>query len=357
MKKQILILVAVLAGIVPSAFAVRIADIARLDGERTNTIIGWGLVGGLNGTGDGGEYAPAIKPLAQLLTAMGNFNTVRELADTKNVAVVMVMATVPKEGAVGGDALNAQVFSMGAAKSLAGGHLFVTNMTGPSPEAKEVLALASGAIEIEDRSTPTRGVIKSGVKMEANLMPPVITSDWKISLVLDPNSAAWGTASRMAVVINEAATNSGETLAIARSDKLVEVTIPEADRADSAGFISRIMGLPVPLVATEARVVINSKTGTITMTGDVEISPCIISDRGLTISTVTPAPVPTPRTPVVTEKHAVALDPGNQGGAKLKDLLDALDAIRVPAEQRINIIRQLHETGSLHAKLIEAQQN
>ena len=88
------------------------------------------------------------------------------------------------------------------------------------------------------------------------------------------------------------------------------------------------------------------------MTGDVEISPVVISHKGLTISTVEPAPVPTPRTPVITDRTAVALDTTNQGGAKLQDLGNALDQLKVPAEDRISIVKELHKTGKLHAKLI-----
>jgi flagellar P-ring protein precursor FlgI len=141
-------------------------------------------------------------------------------------------------------------------------------------------------------------------------------------------------------------------LAIAVDPKNVVVTIPqsELDRPDS--FISRVQRLPVPLLPGEARVQINDRTGTIIMTGDVEISPVVISHKGLTISTVQPAPVPTARTPVISERNAVALDTTNQGGAKLQDLVNALDQLKVPSEDRIAIVKELHKTGKLHAKLV-----
>jgi len=93
------------------------------------------------------------------------------------------------------------------------------------------------------------------------------------------------------------------------------------------------------------------------MTGDVEISPVVISHKGLTISTTNPPPTPTPRTPVTTEKQVVPLDTTSQGGAKLQELVEALDMIRVPAEDRITIVKELYKTGKLHAKLIIAGQN
>jgi flagellar P-ring protein precursor FlgI len=78
----------------------------------------------------------------------------------------------------------------------------------------------------------------------------------------------------------------------------------------------------------------------------------VISHKGLTISTIAPPPVPTTRNPMITEQNAIAIDTTNQGGAKLQELLNALDAIKVPAEDRIAIIKELHKTGKLHAKLI-----
>ena len=102
---------------------------------------------------------------------------------------------------------------------------------------------------------------------------------------------------------------NGETLAIAVDPKNVVVTIPPIERERPDSFISRVQRLPVPLLPTEARVQINERTGTMIITGDVEISPVVISHKGLTISTIRPEPIPTPRTPVVTAKLAGAVGP------------------------------------------------
>ena len=99
-------------------------------------------------------------------------------------------------------------------------------------------------------------------------------------------------------------------------------------------------------------VVINEKIGSLMMTGDVEISPVVIIHKGLTISTIDPTPVPTPRNPVVNTKEIVAIDTTNAGGGKLQDLVGALEQLKVPAEERITIVKELHKTGKLHAKLI-----
>jgi flagellar P-ring protein precursor FlgI len=108
------------------------------------------------------------------------------------------------------------------------------------------------------------------------------------------------------------------------------------------------------MIAAEARVQINERTGTLIVTGDVEISPVVISHKGLTISTVTPPPVPTPRNPVIKQQDAVALGTlaPPEGNAKLQDLVNALEQLKVPVEDRIIIVKELYKTGKLHAKLI-----
>src|SRR5947208_16134399 len=100
------------------ARAVRIADITRLYGQQTNVLTGLGLVYGLKGTGDGGDFAPAIRPLASMLQKFGDQATVAELTKVQNVAVVSITATIPSTGARKGDKLDVRVMSIGAASSL-----------------------------------------------------------------------------------------------------------------------------------------------------------------------------------------------------------------------------------------------
>jgi flagellar P-ring protein FlgI len=347
---RLLVSIFALLALASSAHAVKVSDITRISGQHTNRIAGVGLVVGLKGTGDGGDYGPAIKPLASLLSKFANTATVAELNNVNNVALVIVSATVPSNGVRSGDRLDCIVSSIGPAKSLRGGRLFITPMQGPIPDAG-IYALAEGAVVLEDPSTPTVGRVPAGVVMEADI-PAHFIENGQFTLVLEDPSASWTTASTIAKVINDAEGDAGELLAIAVDPKNVIVTIPLNERERPDSFISRVQRLPVPLLPTEARVQINDRTGTMIMTGDVEISPVVISHKGLTISTVLPEPVPTPRTPVVTERDIIALDTTRQGGAKLQDLVNALDQLKVPAEDRIAIVKELHKTGKLHAKLI-----
>jgi flagellar P-ring protein precursor FlgI len=349
MRKLIVILFCLL--VAKPALAVKIADITRLSGQRSNVLTGLGLVYGLKGTGDGGDFLPAIKPLAAMLSKYGDPATVRELANAQNVALVSITASLPPDGVRDGEKIDCYVTSLGAAANLKGGRLFVTPMQGPIPGGG-IFALCQGPIELEDVTTPTAGVIKGGCVMEADLPTTYIDKTGHITLILEAPAASWTTASTIAKIINDAEGAQGETLAVAVDPKNVIVTIPLIERARPDSFISRIQRLPVPILATEARVQINSKKGSIVMTGDVEISPVVISYKGLTISTITPAPVPTPQRPVIGEKTAVAIDTTGTGGPRLNDLVAIFDQLKVPADDRISIIQELYKTGKLHAKLI-----
>lgn len=348
MRNSLILLICLLCA--RPALAVKIADITRISGQRTNLLTGLGLVYGLKGTGDGGDFLPAMKPLVAMLGKFDNPVTVKELANAQNVALVMITATLPADGVRKGDAVDCYVTSLGAANSLKGGRLFVSPMRGPDP-TNVLLALSQGPIDLEDTSTPTVGVIKSGCVMEVDLAMPYIEKG-TFTLVVEAPSASWTTANTIAKVINEAEGEKGDTLASVIDAKSIVVTIPVIERERPDSFISRIQLLPLSNLTTEARVQINRKLGSIVMTGDVEISPVVISFKGLTISTVNPAPVPTPQRPLVGEKTAVALDTTGTGGAKLNDLLSVFDQLKVPADDRISILEQLYKTGKLHAKLL-----
>jgi flagellar P-ring protein precursor FlgI len=353
MRKICFILIAMVC-LAPAAQAVKVADITRISGQRTNVLTGLGLVVGLKGTGDGGDFSPAIKPLASMLKKFSDSATVAELSNVANVALVSVTATIANNGVREGDKLDAYITSLGAASSLKGGRLFITPLLGPTGDlAPQGLpfAMVEGPVVIEDPSTPTVGKIASGAVMEMDL-PAHYIDNGRFTLVIEDPSASWTNASTIAKIINDAEGNNGETLAVAADPKNAIVNIPVNEREHPDSFISRVQRLPVPLLPGEARVQINDKTGTMILTGDVEISPVVISHKGLTISTIDPRPVPTPRTPVVNTKEIVSLDTTNEGGAKLQDLVNALDQLKVPAEDRIAIVKELYKTGKLHAKLI-----
>jgi flagellar P-ring protein FlgI len=334
------------------AQATKIADVTRLYGQQNNVLTGIGLIYGLKGTGDGGDYLPAIRPLQAMLEKYNNPVTLKELDKSVNVALVTVTATLPSNGVRRGDRIDVYLTSMGAASSLRGGRLILTPLTGRP--GGPVYGLAEGGVLIEDAATPTVGLIKQGLIVEEDLKQPLIRGGREIMLVIDESAASWGLASNIATVINEAEAD-GQVIAVVIDPRTVAVQIPEHERQRPDGFISRVQSLPVQALPQEARVVINTRTNAIIVTGDVEISPVVISYKGLTITTVTPRSEPTPRTPQVTVQNAVPLSttpPEGNTRARLQDLVSALEQLKVAPEDRINIVRDLHKSGKLHAKLI-----
>ena len=305
MRNTLYILLTILAVTVPasSVQAMKVADISRIGGARTNVLTGLGLVVGLKGTGDGGAYLPAIRPLASMLAKFSDASSVAELTSAANVAVVTLTATVPANGVRNGDPLDVYITSNGDATSLKGGRLFVSPMMGPtgSPYTPRdasgnalrpiPYALAQGAIDLEDPSTPTSGVVKSGAVMEVDLPAKYIDSSGRFTIILDDPSASWVTASTIAKLINGSG-DTGDELAVALDPKNIIVTIPASERDRPDNFIAGVLRLPVPLLSTEAKVQINDRTGTMIITGDVEISPVVISHKGLTITTVVPQQQP-----------------------------------------------------------------
>ena len=348
MRKTLLFVIC-LCCVTSPAMAVKVADITRIGGQRKNFLLGQGLVVGLNGTGDG-DNPDTVRPVRELLANLANPVPPGELGSADNIALVLVTATIPLNGVREGDELDVHITSIGGASSLKGGRLFVAPLRGAVPKSP-VVALAQGAVEIEDPSTPTTAVVKRGAVMEEDLSYRFI-EDGRFWLVIEDPSASWEVASMIAKLINEAEGGDGEELAIAVDPKNVMVSIPRIELARPDSFIARVQRLHVRMIAAEARVQINERTGTLIVTGDVEISPVVISHKGLTISTIDPEPVPTPRAPVTRSREVVALDTTKAGGAKLQDLVAALEQLKVPAEDRITIVKELHKTGKLHAKLM-----
>ncbi|MCX5662769.1 MAG: flagellar basal body P-ring protein FlgI [Planctomycetota bacterium] len=336
------------------AWAVQVQDLVRLKGSETSTLVGMGLVVGLKGTGDGGKYLPAMRPLAQVTQHLLDPNTnATELKDAKNVAVVMLTATLPATGVREGDHVNIHV-SAPAAKSLEGGRLFLIPMTGPMPDSP-VFAYAEGPVTIENKDQPAVGLIRGGAQLVREVRAKLMDSNGRITLILNDPVASWPMANNIAALINGVVAPDGPAVARAVDPKNVTVDVPAFERTDPAAFISQILltYIDPSQIGVGARVVINERTGTIIVSGEVQISPVIISHKGLTITTITPAPEPTPANPITDQQGFAALDPDKRGGAKLADLLAAFNQLKVEGADRVAIIRELHRSGKLHATLIE----
>lgn len=339
--------------IASQASATQIQDLVRIKGSEESVISGYGLVVGLNGTGDGGDFAPAHQPLVEAVRKRINENTILpDFGDSDSVALVYLQARTPANGIREGDKIDVTLATVGPAESLKGGVLVEFALFGPGDQGA-VFAVASGRVTLEDEDHATRGRIVAGAQMIRDIEPITIDQNGMIQLVLQDNKASWPLANFIASTLNGLLAPDGPPIARAVDQKNILVLVPENQRDDPAGFITSILVTPIDPVATAggAKVIINEATGTIVMSGDVEISPVIISHAGMTIQIVRPEPEPDPDQPVVEQVDWVALDPAGQGGASLQQLIDALNALAVPAKDRIAIIKEIWELGKLHAEL------
>lgn len=354
---------ALVAALAASSAAVTIGDITRLEGQRVNKLIGHGLVIGLTGTGDGGDFLPAIRPLAAMLQQFSNpILTEKELSNAKNIALVMVTATVPESGVRAGDRLDVHVSAIGACKSLKGGRLLLMPLQGPQKNSI-VYALAEGALRLEDPQSLTNAVVDGGAVLEEDILTEYV-EDNKFRLVLKEGSDGFSMSAQVAKIINQANLHRvGHNIARSLDARTIEVEVPEADRGDPVPFVGDVQRLYLLLPRTEARIKINQKTGTIVITGNVEISPTVISHGTLIVSTRPTALVTTTSANTVTTAAAAVppfviedgpffrMDPASEGGAQLQDLVTAMNVLKVPAEDRIAIVRLLDKTGQIQAKV------
>jgi flagellar P-ring protein precursor FlgI len=344
----------VVLGSAATAQATRIADVTHLQGRRQNTLLGYGLVIGLAGTGDGGKYAASILQLQSLLAKFEIPVPAAALADTKNVAIVMIEATLPDNGVREGDRVDVRISSTGAAKSLFGGNLVSTPLQGPGLD--RIYAFASGPVRLTDPKVKTTGIISGGAVMEADVIHNYISEEWEITLVLEDVYASFALASVISEIVNENASEIGQLRRIARAvgPKNVIVTIPEEERVNPADFIGRVENAELLMPPMEARVVINRRTGTIVISENVEVGPAVISHNGMSIMTRQPAPMPTQEEPLEKEEYVASVDAPQRGhtGARLQELVDALNQLSVPSKDIIEIIENLHRLGKVTGKLL-----
>lgn len=325
--------------------AVPLKTICRVKGQEENTLHGLGLVVGLKGTGDGGSFLPTVRSMGVALEMMGNplgKNGLGELKDAKNVALVMVTAVVPAAGVRQGDKVDCTVHSVGSAKSLAGGMLFLTPLVGPNPQDERVYALAEGPITLDSADMSTTGRIYGGCRFEADFFNPFV-KDGRVTLVLEPAYADFQVAQETAELINSqmSVQTGGVPVAKAVNQVNIEVLIPRQYADDPVLFVSQLLELPLMDVPLGPRVVINERSGTILIGGDVEIGPVVVTHKNMVIQAGGGALA-----------QFVAVDSQQPQNPTLKSLVDALNALNTPPQDIITIIKGLERNGKLRAQLI-----
>ncbi len=322
-------------------------NICRVKGQEENVLRGMGLVVGLNGTGEAND-PQTMRALARAMEIMGSpipqtgmsgSATFEELRKSKNISLVWVTARVPATGARRGDKLDCEVSAING-KSLVGGRLAFSALQGPNVQDTRVYALAEGTIFVESEEKPLVGKIHNGCQMEEDVFTPFEENGY-ITLILDKNHANFQTVTEIVAAIRQSYFQNDENAVQARNASNITVKIPDVYKDDRVTFVSILLESQVYNPEPESRVVINEGTGSIVIDGDVQIGDVVISHRNIVVEATDPTP-----------GAFVAVDQTQQESAKLKSLVDALNALKVPNADAIEIIKGIDRSGKLHARLI-----
>lgn len=344
--------------------AVRLKDVARVQGVRDNQIYGLGLVVGLQGTGDGSGSRANIQMIANMLESFGITVSPNDLR-LRNIAAVMVTADLPTSLRTG-DRLDVTISSIGDARSLQGGFLLQTPLQAANGQ---IFAVAQGPVSIggfvvkggggsgAQVNHATVGVVPNGAIVERELEPHDFAQDGYISMVLlEPD---FTTAARLAEVVNEV---YQENIAWARDQGTVEIEIPTRYLRNVVGFIAELEELPIrPDV--NARVVINERTGTVVMGASVRVATVAVAHGNLKVqvqanTTISqPPPFSGGDTVVARELNVDVEEEPSQftvigGTTSVQDLVDALNAVGATPRDIIAILQAVKAAGALFGELI-----
>jgi flagellar P-ring protein FlgI len=358
------ILTLLLLGQTLSAAGTRLKDLAAIEGVRENQLIGYGLVVGLNGTGDKRQTVFSAQTLTNVLQRMGVAVSPTAIL-VRNTAAVMVTASLPAF-AQPGMKIDVTVGAVGDASNLQGGLLILTPLRAANGQ---VYAVAQGSVltggfvagrggNSQTVNHPTAGRVVSGAIVE--LAPPTVEPQGSLKLQL--HDSDFTTAARIAQAINKAFP-APNALAMARNSGLVEIQIPDSYRNRSVEFIAAVEGVQVE-ADLPAKIVINEKTGTVVLGKDVRIAPVSILHGNLSVEVQTSYAVSQPgalsgpgaQTAVVPQvgvgvKEDKARDVVLKEGASVDDLVRALLAIGSTPRDIIAILQNLKAAGALNAEV------
>jgi len=342
------------------AYAARIKELGYINGVRTNQLVGYGLVTGLNGTGDKANTKFTYQSLANMLENMG-VRVDPTLIKVNNVAAVMVTANLPPFARIG-NKIDATVSSIGDARSIEGGVLLLTPLKGSDGAVYGVAQgsvvvggfLASGQGATVQKNHPTVGRIANGVSIEQEIFYEKMSADSIAITLKDPD---FTTARRIAERINELFKGS----AFAKDGGTVNVNLPGEMRVNPVKFLSIVENIDVkPDVV--AKIVVDEKTGTIVIGENVRISTVAISHGNLSVQiketekVSQPLPFSQGQT-VVTPETSMKVEEEKgkfylmEGGITIKELVKALNATGISSRDIITILQTIKASGALHAEL------
>lgn len=353
------------------AVADRLKDLTSIAGVRTNQLVGYGVVVGLAGTGDGSSGLT----LQSLQSMVSQFGLVTDAANltAKNAAAVMVTAEMPAFMKPG-QRMDVTVSTVGGAKSLRGGMLLMTPLLGADGET---YAIAQGSLVVgglgvtgNDGSSvivnvPTVGRIPRGANVERMVETPFQSTD---TVLLNLHQGDFSTAMRVAEAVNEV---FGPDVATPLDASTIKVRAP-VDPAQKVSFVSLLENINVDPARPAAKVIVNSRTGTIVIGGDVKVTPSVVTHGSLTVrinedKQVTPTAnvaqntqgtVVTPGQPVVTDDTEIVIEeePARafvfDPGVELSDVVDAINGVGASPADLVVILEALREAGALRAEII-----
>ena len=343
---------------------IRIKDLVEFDGVRGNDLVGYGLVVGLNGTGDGLRNSPFTEEIMSNLLERLGVNVTGEQFQPKNVAAVFVTASLPPFARAGGK-IDVTVSAIGDAKSLLGGTLVMTPLNGADGQIYAVAqgAIIAGGISAEGEAAtvtqgvPTSGSIPAGARVEREV-PFDFNQMGTVRLAL--RQPDFTTAARIEAVINGA---FGGRPAQMLDSGTVTLDIAATGGRSTAHVIAKLENLLVEPEA-RARVVVDQRSGTIVMDDDVRISHVAIAQGNLTLKVeeapvvVQPNPFSEGETIVVPRSTAeIQQEQGKglaevRGGANLTEVVAGLNALGVAPNDMINILKSINAAGALHAEFV-----
>lgn len=362
--KLLLALVLALLPALASAAPIRIKDLVEFDGVRGNDLVGYGLVVGLNGTGDGIRNSPFTEDIMSNILERLGVNVTGEQFRPKNVAAVMVTAALPPF-ARAGSKVDVTVSAIGDAKSLLGGTLIMTPLNAADGEIYAVAqgTIIAGGVSAEGQGAsvvqgvPTSGSIPGGGRIEREIAFE-LNSLQTVRLAL--RTPDFTTAGRIEQAINK---EFGSRVATMQDAGTVAVDIPRANMRSAAHVLGRLENIPVE-PERRARVVVDQRSGTIVMGDDVRISRVAVSQGNLTLRVeeaplvVQPNPFAEGQTVVVPRTQAsIQENPGIHmaevaEGSSLSEVVAGLNALGVSPRDMIDILKSINSAGALHAEFV-----
>ncbi len=345
------------------AHSMRLKEVASVQGVRSNQLIGYGLVVGLDGTGDQTTSAPFTQQSVNaLLQQMGVSVPPGTAMQLKNVAAVVVTAQLPPF-AQPGQQIDVNVSSFGNSKSLRGGLLIATPLKGADGQ---IYAMAQGSLIVGGAGASAGGSKVQINHLSAGRVPEGATVERAVptalnlgdTLELDLNANDYNTAREVARTINK---KMGEGTAEAIDGRVVRVHLPKSPDA-RVSFLADIENLPLELAAPSAKIVINARTGSVVVNQNVTLNACAVAHGSLSVTINSTPVVSQPSalsggSTVSKEKADITIrqEPGSlillPGGTKLADVVKALNSLGATPQDLLAILQAMKTAGALNAEI------